>query len=78
MRTRHATPISRGFRACNGVAQMDLIELVALQHIMEWAAQGCLHENSSALGAELKADAVWLGQQISARAQQAMLRRGAA
>jgi hypothetical protein len=57
---------------------MDLIELVAFQHIMEWAAQGCLHENRSALGAELKADAAWLDRQIGERAERAMQRRGAA
>jgi hypothetical protein len=63
-----ATPISRGFNAAQGVRLLTLAELVALQHITEWAARGAAHENRSALAAELMADAQWLNRQIGIRA----------
>lgn len=65
-----ATPISRGCNAAHGVRLLTLAELVALQHLTEWAARGCAHENLSALAAELMADAKWLKAQISSRAEQ--------
>ncbi|MGK7870971.1 hypothetical protein [Falsiroseomonas sp. E2-1-a20] len=75
---RTNTPISRGFRGLDGVERMDLAELVALSHITQWAAEGCIHGNRSALGAQLMADAAWLNRQISARAERATRSRGAA
>jgi hypothetical protein len=73
--SRSATPISRGFRGVDGVARMDLAELVALSHIVQRAAEGCLHENRSALAAQLMADAAWLNRQIGTRAEHAMRQR---
>jgi hypothetical protein len=66
------TPISQGFAATGGVARMSMIELDAFARIMRWAADGCLHENYSALGAQLAQDAAWLEAEYSARVARGM------
>ncbi|MEO3475770.1 hypothetical protein AAFN86_28220 [Roseomonas sp. CAU 1739] len=48
---------------------MSVSELVFLEMLTRDAARGCLHENRTALGAQLMRDADWLKQVLGARAR---------
>jgi hypothetical protein len=51
------------------VNQLCLSELVMLRDLTRWAAIGCLHENHSALGAQIRRDAAWLDHVLGERAR---------
>lgn len=48
---------------------MSVCELVFLELLTRYAARGFLHENKSAIGAQLMRDADWLKQVLGARAR---------
>jgi hypothetical protein len=51
------------------IHQMSVAELVFLEMLTRYAARGFLHENRSAIGAQLMRDADWLKQVLGAQAQ---------
>lgn len=73
----HTAPAARGLSPGFGqyvggrpiVNHLSVAELVMLRDLTRWAAAGCLHENRSALGAQINRDADWLDSVLAARAQ---------
>lgn len=45
-------------------------ELLALRNLTVWAAEGCIHENRTALAAQLRRDADWLNAVMDQRIRQ--------